>query len=517
MPNRIGAPSKKIKASCLILAGGQGKRLTPDKPLLEIEGSSIIKRTADVVVSLFPEVLIVTNSPEKYKFLALPLVADERQGCGPLMGIYSGLRKIKHEATFVCAADMPFLSEEVIRAEFVELGAYDIVVPWLHGRPEFLHAFYRKRCLPAIREILDSNFFKIERLTQHCRTRQLNRDWFERQGLAGRMELAFTNINTREDYVRWLSQGKNKPDPHQTGIVSPQLRTSGQEALQALVPEVLEEIRRTLIEQETAYQRPVDEQTFSSLWAHSSRVGLIAHRIAKTEGLDQEPALLAGLLHDTGKFVDGNYHEDDIPEEENAVEFVERLLSGTVYDRWIPVITQAILSMYLEADVTSDIGRVVYDADCLDKLGCLGVAQFFAKNTLRRRFLDDDLMIRASIELTYSHHAPETLKTATGRSLALRRKVRTHRFYRELLEEWTQLGLGNFRIQEEDIAGVVCILVVPSACSCGGDLKRDSDIQDAVKCRSLVLKYSCRACGLEREYSFCLPNVKDLPRRRKSR
>jgi molybdopterin-guanine dinucleotide biosynthesis protein A/HD superfamily phosphodiesterase len=507
-------PLKKIEASCLILAGGQGKRLTPDKPLLKIEGQAIIERTAGVVVPLFEEVLIVTNSPEKYKFLALPLVADERQGCGPLMGIYSGLQRVKHDAAFVCAADMPFLNEEVIRAEFAELGAFDIVVPWPQGRPEFLHAFYHKRCLPAIREILEANLLKIERLTRHCRIRRLHRDWFKQQGLTEGMDLAFTNINTMEDYHRWLGQGPNNQDPLQTEIVSPPKGRFDEEALQSLVPEVLEEIRRTLIEQETAYQRPSDEQTFSSLWAHSSRVGRIAQRIAEAEGLDPEPSLLAGLLHDTGKFVDGNYHEDDIPEEEKAVEFVERILSGTVYAKWIPVITQAILTMYLEPEVTSDIGRVVYDADCLDKLGCLGVAQFFAKNTLRRRFMDEDLIVRASIELTYSHHAPDTLKTETGRSLALSRKGRTRRFYLDLLEEWTQLGLGAFQLREEDIAGISCLLVVPVACSCGGRLKLDSDIQDAIKCRSLVMKYACEACGLERDYSFCLPNVKDLPRRK---
>jgi molybdopterin-guanine dinucleotide biosynthesis protein A/HD superfamily phosphodiesterase len=508
-------PSKKIEASCLILAGGQGKRLTPDKPLLEIEGRSIIERTAGVVGSLFQEILIVTNSPEKYKFLGLPLAADERQGCGPLMGIYSGLRRIKYEVAFVCAADMPFLNEKVIRAEFAELGAYDIVVPWPRGRPEFLHAFYRKRCLPAIQEILDTNLFKIERLTRRCRIRRLKRDWFEQQGLTERISLAFTNINTVEDYQHWLGQGLNKRDAHPPEIVSAQIGISGQEVLQSLAPEVLEEIRRTLIEQETVYQQPSADETFYSLWAHSSRVGRIAYRIAKAEGLEQEPALLAGLLHDTGKFAYGTYHEDDIPEEEKAVEFVEHILSGTFYQKWIPVITQAILSMYLEAEVTSDIGRVIYDADCLDKLGCLGVAQFFSKNTLRCRFLDDDLLIRASIELTYSHHAPETLKTAFGRSLALLRKVRTHRFYRELLEEWTQLGLGAFQLLEEDIAGISCLLVVPTACDCGGPLKLESDIQDAIKCRSLVMTYHCADCGLDREYSFCLPNVKDLPRRRK--
>ncbi len=42
--------SKKIAATCLILAGGKGRRLTPDKPLLQIDDQPIIERTARAVV-----------------------------------------------------------------------------------------------------------------------------------------------------------------------------------------------------------------------------------------------------------------------------------------------------------------------------------------------------------------------------------------------------------------------------------------------------------------------------------
>jgi len=506
--------TKKIEASCLILAGGQGKRLSPDKPLLKIDGRSIIERTASVLVSLFEEVFIVTNTPEKYGFLVLPVVTDERQGCGPLMGIYSGLRKIKHEVAFVCAADMPFLDEEVIRSQFLELNSFDIVAPCPRRMPEFLHAFYHKRCSSTIRENLDANRFKIETLAQCCKTLRLNSDWFARNGLTERIDLAFTNINTLQDYRHWLGQGKERHDTQKPEALQLRKGTSGPDALKSIEPDVLKEVRRTLIEQETTYQYQSTENTFSSLWAHSSRVGRIAQHIAKAEGCEEEPALLAGLLHDTGKFAYGIYHEDDVPEETNAVRFAEKILSGTVYERWIPIINEAIISTYLDGEATSDIGRVVYDADCLDKLGNIGVVQFFAKKALRRQFLDDDVMIRTSIELTYAHHAPNTLKTATGRSLARERSIRTHRFYTELLEEWAELGLGAFNILEEDIAGIVCMLVVPCACSCGGRLEFESDILDSLKCRSVVVKYHCMACGFESEFSFCLPNVKGLPQRR---
>jgi molybdopterin-guanine dinucleotide biosynthesis protein A/HD superfamily phosphodiesterase len=505
---------QKIESACLILAGGQGKRLTPDKPLLAIDGRPIIERAAEVVRPLFKEVLLVTNTPEKYAFLDLPHAADERPGCGPLMGIYSGLKRIRHEAAFVCAADMPFLNQDIIRSEFLELGVFDIVVPYPKGMPEFLHAFYRKRCLPMIRENLSAGLFKIEALTRRCRTRRLPRAWFERHGWTGRIDLAFANINTAGDYERWAGRAGEEVREEREACSIPPAAPAGRGALASLAPDVLEAIRQTLIEQESAYQRVSAGEETASLWAHSSRVGRIASHIAAKEGLDTEPALLAGLLHDTGKFADGTYHEDDVAEEETAARCAERVLAGTAYEKWIPTIRRAILSLYREEEATNDIGRVLYDADRLDKLGCMGVAQFFAKNALRRHFLDDDMMIRTSIELTYAHHAPDTLKTASGMALARERSARTRRFYTGLLGEWRRLGLGRFDILEEDIEGITCILVLPHRCPCGSRLQIESDIREAVKCRSAVVRYLCGRCGLEKEFSFCLPNVKGLPRKR---
>jgi molybdopterin-guanine dinucleotide biosynthesis protein A/HD superfamily phosphodiesterase len=501
-----GSNLEKMAASCLILAGGKGKRLTPDKPLLEINHTPIIERTANVVVSLFDEVILVTNTPQKYAFLRLPVVTDQRQGCGPLMGIYSGLGKIRHKAAFVCAADMPFLDGEIIRAQFREFGEFDIVVPCPKKRPEFLHAFYHRRCLPAIRENLDADLLKIEMIVPRCRTRRLDRQWFTTSGLIQRVDRAFTNINTMRDYRRYLEQNKMR----QGEVPCPK-------TLSSILPDVLQEIRRTLIEQETAFQNQAIEDACASTWSHSSRVARIAQQIAGTEGWDQEAALLAGLLHDSGKFAHGSYHEDHVPEEQNAAVYAQRILAGTVYEKHLPVIQEAILTTYLDGKATSDIGRAVYDADCLDKLGSLGVVQFFAKKALRRQFLDDDVIIRTSIELTYAHHAQETLKTATGRSLARKRYTRTRNFYTGLLDEWKELGLGEFTVVNEEIAGIACILVVPDSCACGGRLERESDIYDALKCRSVVVNYRCRACGFKSEFSFCLPNVKGLPKKRQEK
>lgn len=283
------------------------------------------------------------------------------------------------------------------------------------------------------------------------------------------------------------------------------------DTLRSLAPDVLKAVRRILIEQETAFQCQLTEATSSSLWAHSSRVGRIAGYIAEKEGCPTDPAVLAGLFHDLGKFAGGRYHADDAPEETHAVLLAERIIAGTVYEKWFPTIKEAILSCYLDGETKSHVGRIVFDADCLDKLGNMGVAQFFAKKAMRRRFLDDELMIRMSVELTYAYHAPEILKTTTGRVLAKQKGLRTRRFYSELVEEWTMLGLGDLTIMEEDIAGIVCVFVVPRSCTCGGRMNCKSDINDTVKCRSAIVTYRCVNCSVLSEFSFCLPNINGLP------
>lgn len=504
--------AEKRKCACLILAGGKGVRLSPDKPLLEVGGEPIIARVARVARRVFEEVLLVTNTPEKYRFLGLDSVGDEKPGCGPLMGIATGLKRIGSEAAFACAADMPFLSEDIIRAQLEELDAFDIVVPCPRGLPEFLHAYYRKRCLPVMEEHLRKGSFKIEAVAGHLRVRRLGREWFETRGLDWAAERAFVNINTPEDYRLW----KDCAEDEDTGRAS---RSNGQverDLLEVLGADLASSIRSCLVDRETAYQRAFADAQYASLWAHSVRVGRIARHLAEREGADPVSALLCGLLHDAGKFADGVYHRDGLAEEEAAAEAAARLLAGTTHEKRVGEIQRAVLSLYREDAEETDLGCILYDADRLDKMGCMGVAQFFAKNALRRRFLDNDLLLRASVELTYAHCAQDTLKTSAGRRLAAERSARTKRFYAELLSEWAHFGLGQFAVRQESIEGIECVLVVPETCPCGSGLSVESDIRESVKCRSAVVQYRCSSCGTEREFSFCLPNVAGLPRKRES-
>ena len=74
------------------------------KALMELGGRRIIDRVADVVRAVADDVLIVTNTPDLYASLGLPMVADAFPDHGSLGGIYTGLRAARGDAAFTVAA-----------------------------------------------------------------------------------------------------------------------------------------------------------------------------------------------------------------------------------------------------------------------------------------------------------------------------------------------------------------------------------------------------------------------------
>src|SRR5260370_29346765 len=119
------------------------------KALLEVGGRRIIERVADVLRQVTDEQLLVTNTPDRYAWMGLPMVPDVFPDAGSLGGIYSGL-KAAGEAAFTVACDMPFLSAAVARLVTSRAPEADVVVPVVNGFHETLHACYARACLGPI-------------------------------------------------------------------------------------------------------------------------------------------------------------------------------------------------------------------------------------------------------------------------------------------------------------------------------------------------------------------------------
>jgi molybdopterin-guanine dinucleotide biosynthesis protein A len=196
--------------TAVILAGGNSTRMKSNKALLPYRGELFIERIYRQLAAIFPEVILVTNTPETYRFLPCRTVSDLYPGRGPLAGVHAGLTHCTTPYIFVVACDMPDLDEALIRHLVSGIGNRDVVVPESEGGLEPLHAVYGKRCLPVIEKNLSMGISKII----DC-FKRLNVTVVSREEIAGidPTFLSFRNINKPEEYFRIRQElREDRPD-----------------------------------------------------------------------------------------------------------------------------------------------------------------------------------------------------------------------------------------------------------------------------------------------------------------
>jgi molybdopterin-guanine dinucleotide biosynthesis protein A len=163
------------------------------KALLEVGGRRIIDRVVHVLRQVAGDLLIVTNTPELYASLGLPMVPDVFPDGGSLGGIYSGLLAAPGEAAFTVACDMPFLMPEVARLVTERAGEADVVVPRVGEQWETLHACYAKACLGPIEARLRAGRLKIIGFYDEVRVLGIPAREIARYRAP---EIVFMNVNT---------------------------------------------------------------------------------------------------------------------------------------------------------------------------------------------------------------------------------------------------------------------------------------------------------------------------------
>ncbi len=198
------------EVSCAILAGGKSSRLGNDKALLEIDGVPLIQRIALRLGRISDDVMAVGTELSRLRFLKVRLIEDLIVGAGALGGIYSALKAAKHEHVFVVACDMPFVDMNLVRYLVLLSEGYDVVMPYIGGEAEPLHAVYGKTCLLAIEDAIRAGKRRIISFLPRVKVRDVRED--EIQVLDPEFR-SFFNVNTPEDLARmkqFLSQGRGK-------------------------------------------------------------------------------------------------------------------------------------------------------------------------------------------------------------------------------------------------------------------------------------------------------------------
>lgn len=197
---------ERMAACGIILAGGQSSRMGVNKAFLEFDGRPLVSRLAERFQRWFRQTAIVTNTPEAFAFLGLPMAGDRVAGLGPLSGLEAGLKLSAYERAFFCAVDMPFISEGLVRFMIEQSTGHDIVVPWLEGEYEPMHAVYSKACLPAVTRCIDERRLRLISIFEGANLRPVTRAEVEAFGDPERL---FFNCNTPADLEKarqWLTQ-----------------------------------------------------------------------------------------------------------------------------------------------------------------------------------------------------------------------------------------------------------------------------------------------------------------------
>ncbi|MBC8385043.1 MAG: molybdenum cofactor guanylyltransferase [Candidatus Cloacimonetes bacterium] len=203
------------KISGIILAGGNNRRIKLDKAFLRfpINGNdtiTLIEITLNKFRKLFQEIIIVSNSPEKFRHLKIKTVPDIIQNKGSLGGIFTGLSEASNERCFITACDMPFLNPKLIKYMLDLESDYDVLIPKTKSGYEPMHAVYSKNCLPVIFDHLESDRLKILNFFQKVEVQELSENDLTK--IDDNILHSFFNINTKDEYASVLDQEGRKQD-----------------------------------------------------------------------------------------------------------------------------------------------------------------------------------------------------------------------------------------------------------------------------------------------------------------
>ncbi|MEP0862531.1 MAG: molybdenum cofactor guanylyltransferase [Ignavibacterium sp.] len=182
----------------VILAGGKSSRMGKNKSLLRIGNQTIIERIADLMKSIFSEVILITNTPAEYSFLNLPTFEDIYKWKGPLAGIHSALVHSTTEKIFVLSCDVPLMSKEMIEYIVDYKSDKPIIFCEAAGYHQPLVGVYSKIILKEIENFISMT--EVSDKSFHHFLKSVEAEIIHPEKLSFYKDELFFNVNRPEDF-----------------------------------------------------------------------------------------------------------------------------------------------------------------------------------------------------------------------------------------------------------------------------------------------------------------------------
>src|ERR1700756_1157030 len=181
-------------AAAIILAGGRSSRMGSPKAALPWHGAAPLRRVTGLAMRSVDAPVIVVRAPDQELpplDPAVEVVADAREGRGPLQGLAAGMAAIGDRAAgvYVSSTDVPLLHPAFIRRVTRALdGDVDVVLPEIHGFRQPLSAAYRVALLPQVEALIAADQLKPAFLFELCRVLKLNDETILRDATLARVD-----------------------------------------------------------------------------------------------------------------------------------------------------------------------------------------------------------------------------------------------------------------------------------------------------------------------------------------
>jgi molybdopterin-guanine dinucleotide biosynthesis protein A len=200
--------------TAIILSGGKSTRMGTNKSFLKLGDKTVIERMRDLLQSIFNNVILITNDPDDYKFLGLPIYEDVFRHRGPLAGIHSGLKHSKKNLNFIISCDLPFMTKEMINYLIEYKTDKLITVAKADGFIQQLAGKYSKECLsPAekiLKEVVNNENRNMVQKKRKCNVLSLidvvGAEIINAESLPFFNEDLYFNMNRTEDYNLLLNK-----------------------------------------------------------------------------------------------------------------------------------------------------------------------------------------------------------------------------------------------------------------------------------------------------------------------
>ena len=174
--------------SCIILCGGQSRRMGQDKGSMIIQDKPMIKHILSTLNHHIDEVVIVLNdktridnyssfiNPDEYTY-PITFIEDKIKNKGPMPGIMTGLSQISSDYALILPCDSPYVSSNYITTIFTEIDTdFKAIVPYHDAEnklktSEPLHSIYNKSIISEIEKLVNNDILHIKGLIEKIDTK----------------------------------------------------------------------------------------------------------------------------------------------------------------------------------------------------------------------------------------------------------------------------------------------------------------------------------------------------------